>query len=81
MDESKPLPRGSQAAPYKTLSYGMNRGGAPVVVLLAGNHSGAGNAVGPCGICFFCCPNSLCLNPHILPIMPTLCPIMLTNAD
>ena len=35
---------GSKAKPYKTLSYAVNRGGAPVVVLMTGNHRGDGNA-------------------------------------
>ena len=37
--------------------------------------------VGPCGICFFFCPNSLCLIPQIQPIVLGLCPIMPVSAD
>ena len=36
--------RGSQAAPYRTLKYAINRGQAPVVVLMTGSHEGVGNA-------------------------------------
>ena len=36
----------------------------------------AGSQVGPGGIYFFFCPNSLCLIPQIQPVMLRLCPIM-----
>jgi len=37
--------------------------------------------VGPGGIRFFFCPNSLCLIPQIQPVMLGLCPIMPNCAD
>ena len=39
-------------------------------------------SAGPAGICFYSCPNSLCLIPQIQPVMLglcPLCPIMPTN--
>jgi len=37
--------------------------------------------VGPGGMCLFFCPHSLCLIPHILPIMLGVCPILPNYAD
>ena len=42
--DSNDAARGSQAMPYRTLSYAVNRGQAPVVVLMTGSHEGVGNA-------------------------------------
>ena len=44
VDDKDNTEYGSVDKPYKTLSYAVNRGGAPVVVLMTGNHWGAGNA-------------------------------------
>jgi hypothetical protein len=41
---SNSAPRGAMSDAYKTLSYAVNRGEAPVVVLMTGNHRGDGNA-------------------------------------